>query len=182
MSTIAVWVSKAWLILTMAVTGFTSALPANVLQAPAPSATSTAAAPSYPRLQRAWAREQRVYDRLGRFFENVDQRIERGQQLIDKAKANGKDVSALQAALDAFQAAVKQARPTYEGLNGIVSSHQGFDANGAVVDPVKAFQTVLDMRDKLKEIRSTVFPAAKALRQAVHDFRLANQPAATPTP
>ena len=182
MSTIAVWVSRAWLILTMAITGVTSALPAIITQAPGPSSTGTPAAPSDDRLQRAWAREQRVYDRLGRFFDNVDARIERGQQLIDKARARGKDVSALQAALDAFQAAVKQARPTYESINRIVSSHQGFDANGAVVDPVKAFQTVLDMRDKLQEIRTTVVPAAKALRQAIRDFRLANRPAATSTP
>jgi hypothetical protein len=182
MSTIAVWASKAWLILTMIVTGITSALPGNVIQLAAPSSTATAAAPSHPRLERAWAREQRVYDRLGRCFENVDRRIQRGQQLIDKAKANGKDVTALQAALDAFDAAVKQAHPTYEGLNGIVSSHQGFDANGAVIDPVKAYQTVLDMRDKLQAIRTTVIPAAKALRQAVRDFRLANPAVSTPTP
>ncbi len=181
MSTIAAWVSKAWLVLTLVVVGLASAVPANVY-ALGPADTGTPPAPTYDRLQRAWAREQAVYARMGRFFTNVDQRIDRAQQLIDKAKANGKDVSAVQAALDAFNAAVKQAKPTYEGLNGIVSSHQGFDASGAVVDPVKAFQTVLDMHDKLKDIRQTIVPARKALRQAIQDYRAANHPVATPTP
>jgi hypothetical protein len=181
MSTIALWVSRAWLVLTLAVVGTMSVVPANVY-ALGPAGTGTPPAPTYDRLQRAWAREQAVYSRLGRFFDNVDQRIQRGQQLIDRAKANGKDVTALQAALDSFSAAVKQARPTYESINGIVSSHEGFDPNGTVVDPVKAFETVLDMRGELKDIRQTVVPAAKALRQAIQDYRAANQPVATPTP
>ncbi len=178
MSTIALWLSKAWLILSMAVGGI---VPVGA-QALRPANTATPAAPSYPRLQRAWVREQRIYDRLTRFYDNIDARIERGQQLIDKAQANGKDVTALQAALNTFEAAVKQAQPTYESIKGIVASHQGFDAAGNVVDPVKAFETVLNMRDKLKEIRQIIVPPAKALRQAIRDFRLADQPVAAPTP
>lgn len=181
MSTIAAWVSKAWLVITLAVVGLATVVPANVY-ALVPADTGTPPAPTYPGLQRAWAREQAVYARMGRFFTNVDQRIFRAQQLIDKARANGKDVGALQAALDAFRAAVKQARPTYESINGIVSSHQGFDASGAVVDPVKAFQTVLDMRARIMEVRQAVVPAAQALRQAIQEYRAANPPTATPTP
>ena len=178
MSTIAVFLSKVWLIATMAVG---TVLPVT---SPTLNAASTPRSPGadYPRLQQAWVREQRVYDRLTRFFDNIDAREQRGQQLIDKAKANGKDVSALQAALDAFEAAVKRAQPVFESTKGIVASHQGFDASGAITDPVKAFQTVLDMRGKLKEVRQDILPSARALRQAIRDFRSANQPVATPTP
>ncbi len=181
MSTIAAWLSKAILVVSMAVFGSSAALPAKAAVSNPPS-TPTPPAQSFPGIQRAWAREQKVYGRLGTFFGNIDQRLERAQQLIDKAKANGKDVSALQSALDAFSAAVTQARPLYQGLNGIVSSHQGFDDNGNVVEPVKAFATVLDMRGKLQQIRQTLGPAGKALRQAIQDFRAANRPTATPTP
>ncbi len=187
MATIAALISKAWLVVTMAVTGIAGRLPAQH-QALVPSGASGTPAPqvsttdSYPRLQKAWAREQKVYDRLGKFFDNVDQRIQNGQDRIDKAKANGKDVTALQDALDAFSAAVKQARPIYESANGIVASHQGFDENGNVVDAVKAFQTVLDMRSKLVQIRDIIVPPAKALRQAIQEFRQANPPVAAPTP
>ncbi|HEX8992439.1 MAG TPA: hypothetical protein VF784_12235 [Anaerolineales bacterium] len=183
MATIAAILSKAWLVVTLALTGITSSLPAPV-QALVPSATPApqTATASYPRLQRAWEREQTVYGRLGKFFDNIDQRITRGQALIDKARANGKDVSALQAALNVFSTAVKQARPAYESIKGIVASHAGFDDQGSVVDPVKAFQTVLEMRLKLTEIRGMILPPARALRQAFQDFRQVNQPTATPTP
>lgn len=183
MSTIAAWFSKGLIVLTLAVVATASLMPTAAF-AISPADIGTPAAPTYTydRLQQAWAREQAVYERLGRFFGNIDSRLARAQRLLDRAKANGKDVSALQAALDAFIAAVKQARPTYESINGIVASHQGFDAAGNVVDPVKALGTVLDMHAKLKEIRQAVVPAAKALRQAIRDFRAANQSAATPVP
>lgn len=183
MATIAALLSKAWLAVTLALAGVTSALPAPV-QELVPSATPApqTTAASYPRLQQAWAREQTVYGRLGKFFDNIDQRIARGQALIDKASANGRDVSALQAALDAFSAAVKQARPVYESSKGLIASHQGFDDQGGVVDAAKAFQTVLEMRLKLTELRGIVLPPARALRQAIQEFRQANQPIATPAP
>jgi len=44
------------------------------------------------RLERAWARQLRIYERMGR----TDEFIEKVQKLIDRAKANGKDVSAVQ--------------------------------------------------------------------------------------
>src|SRR5512133_290397 len=78
------------------------------------------------RLELVWARELRVYNRMGHF----DELIAKVQRLIDRAKANGKDVAAVQAALDAFATQWKAAKPTYESIKGIVNSHQGFDANG----------------------------------------------------
>ncbi len=181
MSKIAVWFSRVAVFTAVAALAVISAVPepAYALQA---SDTSMPPGPAVDKLERAWAREQRIYERLGVFFERVDDRAAKAQALIDRAEANGKDVSALQAALDDVSAAVKQARPIYQGLNGIVASHQGFDDNGKVTDPVKALETVLDMRAKLIEIRDILRPAAKALRQAVHEFRESNPPAPTTAP
>ena len=131
------------------------------------------------RLELMWARELRVYNRMG----HIDNLIEKAQKLIDRAKENSKDVSAVQAALDAFQTQWKAAKPTYESIKGIVSSHQGFDENGKVTDTEKAKSTVMEMRDKLKEIRTTLNGTGKALHQAIKAFREANprpQPTATP--
>jgi len=170
-----------------------AALAALVLAA-LPSAGASALSPAEPptppaagqlsteRLERIWAREQRTYERLGKLFENSDALLEKAQSLIDRAKANGKDVSAVQAALDAFAASVKQARPIYESGKGIVASHQGFDAAGKVTDPDKALQTVDDMRAKLKEIHDSLGGSGKALREALRAFREANKPVSTPTP
>jgi len=131
------------------------------------------------RLELIWARQLRIYERLGR----VDGLTEKVQRLIDRAKANGKDVSAVQAALDAFEAQWKEANPIYESIKGIVNSHQGFDANGKVTDSEKAKATVKEMHGKFKEIRDTLNGTGKALREAIKVFREANprlQPTVTP--
>ncbi len=181
MSRIAVSFSRAATIAAMSALALVS-LSAQPAYAQAPVVTPTPPAPAGTRLQLAWAREQRVYARFGTFFGKVDERIARVQDLIDRAKANGGDVSAVQAALGAFRAAVKEARPIYEGGKGIVASHQGFDDGGNVTDFVAAIETVQEMRAKLVEIRQIIRPAAVTLRQAVRDFRQANHPVPTPTP
>jgi len=182
MSVIAAWLSRVSIALSVVALGVVSILPSNVyaLGPGDPTIVGTPAV-GYPRLVQAWQRQQQVYARLGNMFDRVDQRLQRGQELIDKAKANGKDVTALQAALDAFSAAVKDARPVYESGKGIVASHKGFDADGNVVDAAQALQTVQDMRGKLQEIRDILVGPAKALRDAIQQFRQANHPAA-PTP
>lgn len=125
---------------------------------------------SNERLERVWARQLRIYERMGR----TDQFVAKVQRLIDRAKENGKDVSAVQAALDAFKAAVKNAQPTYESIKGLINSHQGFDTNGKVTDPEKAAETVKAMHEKFKEIRDAMNGTGKALHQAIKAFREAN--------
>jgi len=122
------------------------------------------------RLERIWARQLRRYERYG----YTDELITRTQRLIDRAKANGKDVSAVQAALDAFAAAVKDANPIYESMKGIINSHQGFDQNGKVMDPEKALETVRTMHDKFQEIKRVLNGTGKALHEAIKAFREAN--------
>ncbi len=135
---------------------------------------------SNERLEQIWARQLRIYERLGR----TEKRIDRVQRLIDRASENGKDVSALQTALDAFKAAVKDAHPIYESMKGLVSSHQGFDENGNVTDPAKARDTVQAMRAKIEEIKTTMNGTGRALREAIKAYREANpkpQPLTTPS-
>ncbi len=181
MSRIAVWLSRAAPVAAVfALAAVTLAM--QPVSAQALADTPTPPAPAGTRLQLAWGREQQAYARLGNFFGRVDEHIAKAQALIDQAKANGKDVAALQAALDTFSAAVKQARPVYEGAQGIIASHQGFDDSGNVTDFVKAIETVQEMRAKLVEMRQIIRPAAITLRQAVREFRQANRPVPTPTP
>ena len=131
------------------------------------------------RLELVWARQLRVYNRMGR----LDNLIGKAQKLIDRAKENGKDVSAVQAALDAFETQWKAAKPVYESIKGIVNSHQGFDENGKVTDTEKAKSTVMEMRDKFKSIRDTLNGTGKGLHEAIKAFREANpRPQPTPTP
>jgi hypothetical protein len=126
------------------------------------------------RLERVWARQLRLYQRIGNAFEREERFVERVQGLIDRAEANGKDVSGIQAALDAFETAVKDARPIYERANGIVNSHQGFDENGNGTAPEKARETVQAMDERLQEIKDAMGGTRKALHEAIKASREAN--------
>jgi hypothetical protein len=136
---------------------------------PSPSGES-----SNERLEKVWAHQLRVYERMGYRFDRSDFFVENLQGLIDRAKENGKDVTALQAALDAFKIALARAKSVYESGQAIVDEHEGFDANGKVTDPEKAKETVRVMGEKLKEIRTAMDGTGKALKEAIKAFREAN--------
>jgi hypothetical protein len=136
---------------------------------------------SVEKLERVWAHQLKTYKRIGRGFENTDTKIAKFQARIDKADANGKDVTALQSAFDAFASALKNAKPTYDSIGVIVSLHQGFDANGKVIDAELAKSTVQGMRTKMHELKSAMGGTGKALREAIKAFRDVNKPSQAPT-
>ena len=119
----------------------------------------------------------KIYERLGNGFDGLDAQIAKFQERIDKAASKGKDVTALQSALDAFEAASKTAQPIYDSLESIVNSHAGFDADGKVTDAEQAKSTLQEMGAKLKEVKSSMDGTGKALREAFKAFREANKPA-----
>jgi hypothetical protein len=127
------------------------------------------------RLAQIWARQLKAYERLGKALDRSEAFIDRVQELIDRAADNGKDVTAVQAALDAFEEAVKEAHPLYESTRSIVNSHQGFDENGKVTDAEQARESVAEMREALQEIRDAMGGTGRALREAIKAFREANK-------
>ena len=147
-----------------------------------PPASALPAQPSNQRLQTAWAKEQMVFARIGKILDRAGGLISRIQSRLDKAQAGGKDVSAVQAALNAFSQAIKNVQPIYAGMQTAVQSHAGFDASGNVTDPTLALQTVRDFHAQAEQIRQAgVREAGRALRQAIQALRRDNQ-AATPSP
>jgi hypothetical protein len=128
------------------------------------------------RLERAWVRELKTYERIGRGFANVDSTIARFQARLDRAVENGKDVTALQAALGVFETALTSAEPIYEGMSEMIRAHTGFDTNGKVTDVGQAKSTVKEVGAKLKEIKF-MGGTGKALHQALKAFREANKAA-----
>jgi uncharacterized protein YukE len=136
---------------------------------------------THAKLEQVWARQLQNYEKIGKGFEDTDAQIAKFQAKIDQAAVKGKNVTALQAALNAFGAALKSAKPNYDSISGIVSSHKGFDANGKVTDAALAKSTVEEMRTKMEALKSAMGGTGKALREAMKAFRAANKPAATPS-
>jgi len=74
---------------------------------------------SNEKLEQVWAHQLKAYERTGK----TDEFVAKVQKLLDRATANSKDVSAVQAALNAFIESTKDARPIYESAKGIINSH-----------------------------------------------------------
>ena len=126
------------------------------------------------RLEKLWERVLNVNERVGKRFEQADKVTARIQTLIDKANEKGLDTAAVQAALNTFSASVAEARPVYEQAQSVIAAHEGFDADGKVVDAQKAAATVKSLGASLKEIRALTSESGKALRDAIKAFRDAN--------
>ena len=147
-----------------------------------PPATALPVQPSSQRLQTAWAREQTAFARIGAILDRASGLISRIQSRLDKAQAKGKDVSAVQSALNAFAQAVKNVQPIYAQMQTLVQAHAGFDTSGNVTDPAQALQTVRDFHAQALQFRQAgLREAGKALRQTIQELRQRNQPA-TPSP
>jgi hypothetical protein len=127
------------------------------------------------KLEKVWARQLKIHERIGKMFTDTDAKLAKAQALIDKAAANGRDVTAVQSALDAFKVALKNTKPIYDSIKVIVTSHQGFDASGKVTDLTQAKSTVEAMGAKLKEVKYSMNGTGKALREAIREFRKANK-------
>lgn len=146
---------------------------------PVTSAFAADDTPTVPndKLEKVWARQLQAYEKIGKGFQDTDTKLATFQQRIDKASANGKDVTALQAALDAYSSALTAAQPIYASMESIVTAHAGFDADGKVTDAEQAKATVEQMRSRMQELKSTMNGTFKALREALKAFREANKPA-----
>ena len=170
--------------LAVAALPFSSAFAAGAAD-PTPPAGGALKSPTRAndRLELAFARQQFHVQRIGLVISDSAAAFTRVQNLLDKAKANGKDASAVQSAFDAFKAAFEQGKPLYEQAKSIAAGHVGFDAAGKVTNTEQAKATVKSLNDVLKQYRGTVQPAFKTLREAVKAFRLANPktPIQTPT-
>ena len=135
------------------------------------------------RLEQIWACTQAAYQRQGDRLAKADDFISRVQFLIDKANQNGWETSAIQAALDAFVAVIPAAQAVHDLGAAILASHNGFDANGKVIDRAAAIGTAKALRQVLKDTHTAMNGTGQVLREAVKAFRDAHrpdQPPATP--
>lgn len=90
-------------------------------------------------------------------------------------------MSALEAALAAFNASVADAQAAHAEAADILGTHAGFDANGKVTDKELAVQTLESAGEVLQEARQILREAEKTLKQAVREWLKANSPAPQPT-
>ncbi|MBL8056831.1 MAG: hypothetical protein JNK29_09040 [Anaerolineales bacterium] len=160
-----------------------------LLGAAAPAFAQTPAPPAgdarhAERLERLLERELNWLEGQTNHLAKAGEAVTRTQAFIDKAKAEGKDTSGLEAALAAFQTQLAEAQAAHAQAQALLDAKAGFDADGKVTDPAAARQTVAEAGQALRRAHFTLRQAEIDLRQAVREFRRANRPAppATPAP
>ncbi|HVN55562.1 MAG TPA: hypothetical protein VMT46_14610 [Anaerolineaceae bacterium] len=151
---------------------------------PEPNAPSAAdrAANRNQRLENALMRENNWLNVQAYNLMRMGQLATKGQELIDKAKAKGWDVSEIRAALDTFNSRRPKAQASHDAAAGILSAHNGFDANGKVTDADAAQKTILDARKNLQDAHLTMLQAVTDLRIAIREFRDAHRGELKPVP
>jgi len=128
------------------------------------------------RLSFVWERLQIAYDHQGLRLDRAKAFLVILQDRLDLANKNGKDTSAVQAALDVFSQAIKDANPIHQNAKGIISSHKGFDSDGKLTDRIQALETIRSLGRSIQEVRGLVSNPLKLLRDALIAFRAANRP------
>ncbi|MFH2103057.1 MAG: hypothetical protein ABIJ39_06840 [Chloroflexota bacterium] len=177
MSKISVLLKKVLLVLLIAGIGL-SAMPITSVAASglADEADPPRQQMETARITQAYARLVEWYNRQSSWMDQSDAIIARVQNLIDQATARGLDASAVQAALNAFAAAVPNAKVYNQQAGAIVASHPGFDDSGNVTDPRQAIETVRSLHQALKTAHDTMNGTGMALKEAIKAFIEANRP------
>lgn len=125
-------------------------------------------------LENLLKREQIVLSNQQERLTLSDQVAATAQQWLTDLAAEGKDVTALQAALTAFQAGVAQARGSFDTAKQLLDAHTGFDANGQVTNAAQALKTVSEAGRAERQCHLTITQATLDFRAAVKAYRQAN--------
>ncbi len=169
------------LALGLAAVPLSGAAAAELMKEPA-NPPATQPKPDHPRLEKLWNREQIRYQREGNLLSKADGFISKVQTLLDKAAQKGWDVSAVQAALNAFSSVIPAAQAAHAPGEAIIRTHSGFNANGEVTNPEKAVETVKALAQVLKDTRTAMDGTGRALWQAIRELRQSHKPGTTLTP
>lgn len=119
-----------------------------------------------------------LFDRVSLAAENQGNRIEYSKEIaaesqawIDMLEAEGQDVSALQAALDEFNAEIAKAEESYNAAVEALNTHAGFDDQGNVTDASQGRETLYSAARDLRQAHLTLAQATLDFRIVIRDWR-----------
>lgn len=122
------------------------------------------------RLAWLYQKELKLLDRQQERLENTAQVAGKVEEMISKAREKGLDVSALEAALQDYQAGVAEAQMEHNEAAEILETHAGFDENGNVTDIQAAKETVREAHKHLMQAHRTLEQNARQLRMAIRQW------------
>jgi hypothetical protein len=144
----------------------------SALAAPG-DAGSKALERGYTQAKKALMVQDQHLKRLGEYADKV-------AAAIAKVKAKGKDTTSIEQALATFRDKLTAARASWQTASTALAGHDGFDAQGKVMNADTARATLKTAKDAMVQVHQTVEGSAKALRDALKAFRQANRESKTP--
>lgn len=126
-------------------------------------------------LEHLYAREVYALEGQTMSFDFAAEVMIKAQEWIDELAAEGEGVTDLQNALADFSVAVAEAQVSHDTAAEILRSHDGFDADGSVVDRAAAAETVRSAGRALRDAHTGLKQASVQFRRAVSDWRRAHR-------
>lgn len=126
-------------------------------------------------LENLLKREQIVINNQQERLTLSQQAVEKAQQWLADLQVEGKEVSALPAALSAFQNGLAQAQTSFNTAKQVLDAHAGFDANGQVTNAAQALKTLVDAGRAERQFHLTITQATIDFRAAVRAYLQANK-------
>jgi hypothetical protein len=142
---------------------------------PSPTASAAELKQGGVVLENLLKREQIVINNQQERLNLSNQVVTAAQQWIADLQAEGKDVSALQTALSAFQAGIANAQTSFNTAKQTLDAHTGFDASGKVTNATQALNTLVEAGRAERQFHLTITQATIDFRTAVRAYRQANR-------
>ena len=133
-------------------------------------------------LERTYQRELNWLAAQEDHLNNARTLASKTREWLKKASEKGLDVSALESALDALEAAIAAAQGHHDQAAAVLNAHAGFDDAGKVTDPVAARETVANAHRALSDAHMTLQKGIIDFRQALRAWRDAHRPTPQPQP
>ncbi len=127
------------------------------------------------RLEKAYQAELKQVDAQTNRLSTVDARVQKFSDRIAALKAQIKDTSALENALNNFKTMLATAHTDHDSAASILKTHAGFDANGKVTNAQLARDTVQQALMLLRDVPQTLRPSLRDMLQAIRQFIKANR-------
>lgn len=133
------------------------------------AAAETARTPTFNYLEQLYQRLLLAVDSQQLRYQTARMLAADTQSWIDLRTAEGKDMSAVQTALNNYIAALSTAENYTASADSILTTHAGFDDAGQVIDPQAARTTLRDAGRLLRNAHRTLTDATIELRRTISD-------------
>jgi hypothetical protein len=119
------------------------------------------------RLETLYQKAKEIVSKEENRFEVASKLVEKIQQRIERVEKNGKDATPIKAVLMSFKGSIDAARLAFDKAKNILEAHQGFDANGKVIDETLARQTLKEFKMNMQSERGLVKNALSSVKESL---------------